>query len=77
MVNWALAIIIVMIFGGYLVSGYLHPFRPCRSCKGFGVHRGSVYRSAMRSCTACGGRGRFRRAAAPRAGQAFGEARRR
>jgi DnaJ-class molecular chaperone len=77
MVNWMLVIISVVLFGGYLVSGYLHPFRPCRSCNGMGVHRGSIYRKSMRNCTNCGGRGRFRRAAAPRAGQAFGEARRR
>jgi DnaJ-class molecular chaperone len=77
MLNWALVIIVVVIFGGYLVSGYLHPFRPCRSCSGFGVHRGSVYRKALRNCTACGGKGRFRRGAAPPVGQAFGEARRR
>ncbi|HEY6749475.1 MAG TPA: hypothetical protein VI357_27625 [Mycobacteriales bacterium] len=77
MLNGVLMIIIVVIVGGYLVSGYLHPFRPCRSCKGTGVHRGSIYRRSTRSCTSCGGRGRLRRAAAPRAGQAFGETRRR
>ncbi|HST64239.1 MAG TPA: hypothetical protein VLM05_03530 [Mycobacteriales bacterium] len=77
MINWVLVTIIVVIGGGYLVSGFLHPFRPCRSCKGTGVHRGSIYRTSVRNCAACGGRGRFRRAAAPPPGQAFGETRRR
>ena len=77
MLNWTLVIIIVVIVGGYLVSGFLHPFRPCRACKGMGIHRGSIYRKSIRNCTSCGGKGRFRRGVAPPAGQAFGESRRR
>jgi hypothetical protein len=77
LLNWAFVIIIAVIVGGYLISGYLHPFRPCRDCKGFGVRRGTVYRRSSRLCTNCGGKGRFRRAGAPPVGQAFGEARRR
>ena len=75
--NAVLVVIILVIVGGYFVSGFLHPFRPCRSCGGSGVHRGSVYRGSTRDCTTCGGRGRFRRAGAPRPGRAFGESRRR
>ena len=74
--NWVLVSIIVVIGGGYFLSGFLHPFRPCRSCKGTGVHRGSVYRNSTRNCANCGGKGRFRRVGAPPAGQAFGESRR-
>lgn len=77
MLNWTLVIIIVVIVGGYLLSGFLHPFRPCRSCKGMGIHRGSIYRGSVRNCTHCRGRGRFRRGVAPPVGQAFGESRRR
>ena len=73
---WALVIIIAVIVGGYLGSGYLHPFRACRSCHGIGVRRGAIYRKATRDCTHCGGKGRFRRGVAPPAGQAFGETRR-
>jgi DnaJ-class molecular chaperone len=76
LLNWVLVIIIAVIVGGYLASGYLHPFRPCRSCHGIGVRRGAVYRKAMRSCASCGGKGRFRRGVAPPVGEAFGENRR-
>jgi DnaJ-class molecular chaperone len=62
---------------GYFASTYLHPFRPCGTCGGTGVHKGSVYRRASRNCAACGGKGRFRRAGAPATGRAFGEARKR
>jgi DnaJ-class molecular chaperone len=61
----------------YFSSAYLHPFRPCRTCKGSGVHRGAVFSRSSRNCSNCGGRGRFRRAGAPGAGKAFGEARKR
>jgi DnaJ-class molecular chaperone len=71
--NMSLVIIIVVIVGGYLVSGFLHPFRPCRSCSGTGIHRGTVFKAATRACANCAGKGRFRRAGAPPEGQAFGE----
>ena len=61
MLYWALVIIIAVIVGGYLGSGYLHPFRACRSCHGIGVRRGAIYRKATRDCTHCGGKGRFRK----------------
>jgi DnaJ-class molecular chaperone len=75
-VDQALIAVIALIVGGYLLSGYLHPFRPCRACGGSGVHRGAVFRKATRNCAACGGKGRYRRAGAPPDGQAFGERRR-
>jgi DnaJ-class molecular chaperone len=74
-INALLVIIIVVFGGGYLFSAYLHPFRPCRACKGSGVHRGSIYRYATRTCANCNGRGRFRRVGAPTQGNAFGERR--
>lgn len=76
-VNGLLVVIIVVIVGGYAVSGFLHPYRPCRACGGAGVHRGSVFRRTTRNCATCGGKGRFRRAMAPAEGRAFGESRRR
>jgi hypothetical protein len=76
-VNWMLLGIIGVIVGGYLVSGFLHPFRPCRGCGGTGVHKGAVFRRATRDCATCGGKGRFRRVGAPPQGRAFGESRRR
>lgn len=65
------------ILVGYFVSTFLHPFRPCRTCGGSGVQRGSIYRRSHRNCASCGGKGRFRRTGAPAEGRAFGEGRRR
>jgi hypothetical protein len=42
----------------YLVSLRLHPWRACRSCKGAGRHKGSVFTYSSRGCTSCGGNGR-------------------
>ena len=75
--NQFLVLVVVVIFAGYLLSAFLHPFRPCRSCRGTGVRRGSVYTNATRDCATCRGKGRFRRAGAPATGRAFGESRRR
>ena len=72
MVNTLLVIVILLIGGGYLLSTYLHPFRPCRTCNGSGIHRGAVYRKAPRTCPTCAGRGRLRRAGAPAPGGGFG-----
>jgi DnaJ-class molecular chaperone len=74
-IDLLLVLVIVLVGGGYLLSAYLHPFRPCRACKGSGVHRGSIYRYASRTCSNCNGRGRFRRVGSPAKGQAFGERR--
>jgi hypothetical protein len=74
-INELLVMFIVAVAGGYLLSTYLHPYRPCRACKGMGVHRASVFRGASRACASCGGRGRYRRAGAPPDGRAFGERR--
>ena len=75
--NQFLVLVIAVILFGYLLSAFLHPFRSCRSCKGTGVHRGSVFTYATRDCATCGGKGRFRRVGAPSGGRAFGESRRR
>lgn len=75
-VNGLLVVVIGLIVGGYFVSTFLHPFRPCGSCGGLGVHKGAIYRRSTRTCTNCRGKGRFRRAGAPSAGRAFGENRR-
>lgn len=72
-----LVVMIATIVVGYFLSTFLHPFRPCSSCGGSGVHKGSVYRRSSRNCTSCGGKGRFRRVGAPDVGKAFGEARKR
>ena len=77
MTNMLLVVIIAVILSGYLVSGFLHPFRPCRSCGGSGVHKASVFRGTTRTCGTCGGKGRSRRLGAPSEGRAFGESRRR
>ena len=37
------------------------PFYSCRTCKGTGRHRGTVFLYAHRQCPACGGSGRHRR----------------
>jgi DnaJ-class molecular chaperone len=68
-----LLVLIALWGGGYLLSTYLHPFRPCGRCNGSGVHRGAIYRRATRRCRGCQGRGRFRRVGAPGEGRAFGE----
>lgn len=73
--GWLLLVAGVLL-GGYFLSAFLHPFRPCRSCGGSGVRKGAIYRRSTRTCANCRGRGRFRRAGAPAAGRAFGESRR-
>jgi DnaJ-class molecular chaperone len=74
----ALILTVVVLSGFfYFLSTYLHPFRPCGTCKGTGVHRGAVFRTASRNCASCGGKGRYRRSGAPSVGKAFGEARKR
>lgn len=75
-VNGVLTVVIVVLVGGYFVSTFLHPFRPCRSCGGTGVRKGFIYRRSSRTCANCAGKGRFRRAGAPATGRAFGEGRR-
>jgi len=74
----ALIIVAVVLFGTvYFTSTFLHPFRPCGTCKGSGVHKGALFKKASRNCASCGGKGRYRRSGAPAAGKAFGEARKR
>ena len=54
-------IVVVVLLFGYLVSLRIHPFRPCRMCRGTGRHRGSFYTRTHRPCRACGGNGRAER----------------
>lgn len=51
----------LLVFGGYLLSLWLHPHYNCRRCKGTGAHRGLLFTYAHRRCSACGGQGRHRR----------------
>ena len=73
-----LIVVAAVAFGiVYFTSTWLHPFRPCGSCNGTGVHKGGMFKKAHRNCASCGGKGRFRRPGAPSAGKAFGESRKR
>jgi hypothetical protein len=67
-------VLVGIIVGGYLMSGFLHPFRPCRSCSGTGVHKGAVFRRATRNCAAAAARAGSA-APVPHEGRAFGERR--
>ena len=74
--------LVALLAGGVLVlshfiSVYLHPYRPCRSCKGSGIAKGSIFTFSHRACPNCGGKSRFRRVGAPAQGKAFGESRKR
>ena len=76
--------LLVMLFValGYLWSCAVYPYRPCRSCKGYGYFRSPLFR-AIRLCRRCDGTGRTLRAgrraynAAVRARRAFRNANRR
>lgn len=41
----------------YLVSLRVHPWWPCRPCRGTGKTRGRVWKRARGTCSACGGKG--------------------
>ncbi|HEY1321017.1 MAG TPA: hypothetical protein VGF32_12250 [Streptosporangiaceae bacterium] len=45
----------------YATSLRIHPWTPCRTCKGSGKSRDSVWKTAFGTCRACGGRGRHPR----------------
>ncbi|MFD2418499.1 hypothetical protein [Amycolatopsis pigmentata] len=45
----------------YAWSCAVYPYRPCRSCRGFGHFRSPILR-ALRLCRRCGGTGRTLRA---------------
>jgi DnaJ-class molecular chaperone len=53
-----LIVLVIIVVVGYLVSLRLHPWHPCRRCRGRGNHRGAVFKYAGRNCTSCGGNGR-------------------
>lgn len=69
--------VVAVLAVAHFSSAYLHPFRPCRSCKGSGIHKGAVFTFSHRTCASCGGKGRYRRVGAPSSGKAFGETRKR
>jgi hypothetical protein len=53
----AIIILLVLAIISYLISLSRHPRgRACRKCGGSGVHRGLIFRYAIRDCTRCGGR---------------------
>ena len=59
---WLLIVIVAALIGGaYLTSLWVHPWVPCRACKGSGRSRDPLWRSAYGTCRACGGRGRHAR----------------
>lgn len=53
-----IAVVVVVLVVGYLVSLLLHPQTSCRACGGRGRNRGFVYRYSMGACGRCGGSGR-------------------
>lgn len=81
LMNDTMALILLLAGGGWalshFLSAYLHPYKPCRSCKGSGIAKGSVFTFSHRACASCGGKSRYRRVGAPAAGKAFGEGRKR
>lgn len=46
----------------YARSLWVHPWAPCRPCKGSGRTRDSLFRAATGTCSRCGGKGRKPRA---------------
>jgi hypothetical protein len=55
------AVAALIAVAAYLVSLRIHPWRPCRSCKGSGKSRDTVWKKAHGTCPSCGGRGRHPR----------------
>lgn len=59
---WLIVVVAVLgAIAAYLTSLRLHPWRSCRSCKGGGKSRDTVWKTAFGTCKACGGRGRHPR----------------
>lgn len=56
-----LAITLVVLVVGYVLSLLLHPQTSCRACSGRGRNRGFVYRYSIGACGRCGGSGRKER----------------
>lgn len=52
-----LGVICLLSAGAYAVSLRVHPWVPCRRCKGGRIH-GSIWSRAFGECGSCGGRGR-------------------
>lgn len=54
-------ILLTIVALGYTWSCAVYPYRPCRSCRGFGAFRSPLLR-AIRLCRRCNGTGRTLRA---------------
>jgi hypothetical protein len=57
----SLVIYAVIIVVCYVVSLARHPNRRCRTCRGSGRQRASMFTWGDRICTSCGGQSRHRR----------------
>jgi hypothetical protein len=62
MAVWLILAAAAVLAAAYAVSLRIHPWAPCRSCKGSGKSRDAVWKTAFGTCRACGGRGRRPRA---------------
>ena len=47
-----------LVVAGYVVSLMWHPWTHCRRCEGSPRSYGTVYTTAFRLCSSCGGSGR-------------------
>lgn len=57
--GWLFLFALAVLYGiGYAISIRLHPYKPCRTCKGSGKHRGWLFEHAFRACDRCHGSGR-------------------
>lgn len=62
MAVWLIPAVAALIAAAaYLASLRIHPWTPCRPCKGTGKSRDTVWKAAFGTCRACGGRGRHPR----------------
>ena len=50
-----------LLFAGWVISVYIHPYVKCEYCKGLGRHRGAVFTYAFRPCHHCSGTGQKQR----------------
>ena len=62
--GWVIALGVVLVAIGYVISLRLHPFTRCPACKGLrtpGRPHGSIYGYAHRRCRRCNGTNRQER----------------